>query len=177
MKINQLISLSFIAISAFSAQAETLEVNLMQCAGMKDSKARLICFDGLAEKVELQNKQFAQPNSKMIAKAPLTTNKPEKLVPPVKTKVEKFGAEHLKSKTVKEEDLQIVFTIAEINKDHYGKWRITFKNEQHWKQTDSAFLSLKVGDSVLLKKGFMNAVYLKKNDSSSNKKIRVKRLK
>ena len=176
MKINYLISLTFVAILAFKTQAGTLEVNLMQCAGMKDTKARLICFDGLAEKVEMQNNHLSQSNNKIIAKATLATNKPEKLVNSAKTKAEKFGAEHLKSKKVKE-DLQVIFTIAEINKDLYGKWRITFNNEQLWKQTDSASLNLKLGDSVLLKKGFMNAVYLQKNESNSNRKIRVKRLK
>ena len=42
---------------------------------------------------------------------------------------------------------------------------------------DSTFLKIKLGDSVLLKKGFMNAVYLKKNQPDSNKKINIKRLK
>lgn len=177
MKSNSLTSLAILALLSFTVQAETLNTSLEKCAKIQDDLARLGCFDDLVEHTLVP----VNGNAKASIETP--TAKIETLAVPVVTKATKatkaanFGAEHLKKSNVDEDDLQVVFTVEKLSKDQYGKLRFTFKNGQQWQQTDSTFLSVKVGDSVLLTKGFMNAIYLKKNKPNSSKKIRIKRQK
>jgi len=176
MKNNYLISLAILTFFSFATQAETLNTSLAECANIQESSARLICFDNLAE--QAVTPKAATPESAVTKPSKnVPTAKAEALMAPAALKAADFGAEHLKKPPVAEEDLQVVFMIETLSKDPYGRWNFTFKNGQQWKQTDSAFLKLTVGDDVVLKKGFMNAVYLKKNLPNSSKKIRVKRLK
>ncbi|ARD44249.1 hypothetical protein [Colwellia sp. PAMC 21821] len=181
MKNNYLISLAILTLFSFATQAETLNTSLAECANIQESSARLICFDNLA--AQAVTPKVVTPTAEILESV---VTKPSKSVPtakakalmaPAALKAADFGAEHLKKPPVAEEDLQVVFMIEKLSKDPYGRWNFTFKNGQQWKQTDSAFLKLTVGDDVVLKKGFMNAVYLKKNLPNSSKKIRVKRLK
>tara|TARA_R110000744_G_scaffold1965_12_gene7712 strand:+ start:1307 stop:1822 length:516 start_codon:yes stop_codon:yes gene_type:complete len=171
MNNNFLITLAILTLLSFTTHGETLSTSLATCTKIQENSARLICFDNLAEQAVIPKKVAVKPSTSAA------TAKVEALMAPAAVKAADFGAEHLKKPPVAEEDLQVVFMIAKLSKDHYGKWYFTFKNGQQWQQTDSAFLKLTVGDNVLLKKGFMNAVYLKKNSPNSNKKIRVKRLK
>lgn len=175
MKNNVLLTLMIFALLSFTAKAQTLENSLLSCTKIQDSLARLTCFDDVAERARKSTAKVVKPSAMAIVAE--TEKLPTPATPKLPTKAESFGAEHLKKTNVSKEDLQIVFTVDKISKDHYGKLRFTFKNGQQWQQTDSAFLRVKAGDSVLLKKGFMDAVYLKKNQSNSSKKIRVKRQK
>jgi hypothetical protein len=167
MKNNAIISLTILTLLSLTTKAETLNGGLAQCLKIQDSLVRLICFDDLAEQ--------AVPPVAVIAK--MEKNAPKATMALTSTKVADFGAEHLTTYKVAEEDQQIVLTVEQLSKDHYDKWRFTFTNGQQWKQTDNVFFNVEVGDSVLLKKGFMSAVYLKKNIPDSNRKIRIKRLK
>jgi hypothetical protein len=171
MKNNSHITLAILALLSLTANAETLNNSLSKCAKIQDGLARLVCFDNLAEQAETPVSVGTKP-SKNVPEA-----KAKSVMAPAAKKVADFGVEHLKKSNVTEEDLQVVFTVEKLSKDQYGQWRITFKNGQQWKQTDSAIFRIKVGESVLLKIGFMNSVYLKRNKPYSNKKIRIKRLK
>ncbi|MGB2739959.1 MAG: hypothetical protein WBC60_05310 [Cognaticolwellia sp.] len=170
-----LISLVSLSLLSLTTQAETLNKTLAQCAVIEDSLARLVCFDDLAKQ------PVVSVSTKTAPTAAVPVTKAEVVATPVTPAAEKaanFGAEHLKKSVVAvEENLQIVFTVAKLKQDPYGKWRFTFKNGQQWKQTDSNRFRIKVGDSVLLSKGVMGSVYLKKNKASSNKEISVKRIK
>jgi len=175
MKKKFLISLVTLSLLSLTTQAEAQNKTLAQCAAIEDSLARLVCFDDLA-------KQPVTPVSeKAEAAIAVPATKTEVVTAPVASVAEKaadFGAEHLKKSVVAdEENSQIVFTVAKLKQDPYGKWRFTFKNGQQWKQIDSDRFRVKVGDSVLLSKGVMGSVYLKKNKASSNKEISVKRIK
>lgn len=170
MKKITLISLACFGFTALSASAGNLKTELAQCAQVTDSLARLVCYDDLVKTTSLPN---------VSEKAPTVAVPKAKAVPvaPALSKEERFGAEHLKKTNVTEADLQVVFVVDKLKKDQYGKWRFTFKNGQQWKQTDDDYFQVKVGEKVLLKKGFMGAIYLKKTDPSSNRKVRVKRMK
>ena len=86
-----------------------------------------------------------------------------------------FAKEHIK-KSEKEQGLEsITSVITKLKKLIRGQWLITLENGQQWQQKDTAKLKLKVGDTILLKKAVMGAVYLYKDGSHRN--IRVKRLK
>lgn len=160
-----------LALLSLTTKAATLDGNLAQCVKIQDSLARLVCFDDLAEQAMLPVNVVAKLE-KNVPEAKVKT-----VMAPTSTKAADFGAKHLKKSQVVEEDLQIVFTVEQLSEDQYGKLFFTFENGQQWKQTDNEYLKVKVGESVLLKKGFMSAVYLKKNMPDSNRKIRVKRLK
>ncbi len=167
-----------LGLLSLTTQAESLNDGLVKCTKIQNSSARLGCFDELASSAivsTVTSKKSA--NVVLTAKAEIKKTSLTSKANDEAIKAANFGVEHLKHSTVANEDLQIVFTIDKLSKDQYGKWRITFKNGQQWKQMDSTFLKIKLGDSVLLKKGFMNAVYLKKNQPDSNKKINIKRLK
>lgn len=172
---SPLISLAICSLLSLSTQAETLSESLVQCAKVNDDVERLVCFDDLSKQVNMPVSKVTQSNDTALDVSTLAEI--DTVTVPAKSKAANFGAEHLKKSNVAEEDLQVVFIVAKLKQDHYGKLRFTFENGQQWKQTDSNHLNVKVGDNVLLKKGFMNAVYLKKNDVDANKKIRVKRLK
>lgn len=171
MKKLALISLAFINTLSLSVSAETLKDELTQCVKIQKSLARLACFDELA-KAATTPAAIGTGNKKNTSTTVTTTVSTAKLA-----KEDSFGAEHLKKKNVSAEDLKVVFVVKSLKKNQYGKWHITFNNGQRWQQTDGIHFRIKVGESVLLKKGFMDAIYLKKNKSNSNKKIRVKRLK
>ncbi len=152
---------------SISASADSLKYQIAECAQVHDKLARLVCFDNLAQVVKdsINAKKQSVSSAAAVVKVPVVN------------KEESFGAEYLKKPKAAEDDLQVTFVVEKIKKDQYGNWRFTFKNGQRWKQTDSVGFSVKEGDSVILKKGFLGAVYLKKNKSDSNKKIRVKRIK
>lgn len=171
MNKTALLSIFSIGLVSMSAAADTLNIELAKCSQVKDSLARLVCFDDLAKTASLS------PVSEKQSSTSVPIAKKSASIAPIVSKEANFGAEHLKKTNVSEDDLQVVFVVEKLKKDQYGKWRFTFKNGQQWKQSDSSHFRVKIGESVLLKKGFMDAVYLKKNKADSNKKIRVKRIK
>ncbi len=171
MKKSPIISFTMLGLLSLTTQAETLTKNLAQCRVIPNSIERLACFDGLADQTTKAISSTVHSNT-ALPKAKTSIDRER-----VTSKVDTFGAEHFKKPKMTEEELQIVLTVAKLEKDQYGKLRITFENGQYWKQTDNHHFRLKVGDSVVLKKGMLNSIYLKKNQSDSNKKIRVKRLK
>lgn len=162
------------SLTAHSVLAKDLSSALKNCGSIDNDIARLVCFDELVKSHQKTIKMHASdtvPNSVAQQISP-------SVQPTAEDKVAKFGAQHLK-KTPEEDqqDNEVTFTIAKLSKDPYKRWYITFKNGQRWKQTDETKLRIKVGDSVLLTKGFMSAVYLKKNEKDAKRRIRVKRLK
>jgi len=89
--------------------------------------------------------------------------------------IDNFSKEDLK-KTQKEKGPEsISAVISKLKQLIRGQWVVHLENGQKWQQQDSAKIKLTVGDKVRLKKGSMGAVYLFKEGSHRN--IRVKRLK
>jgi LytS/YehU family sensor histidine kinase len=165
------------------AHGKTLDTKLIECTEITDSLARLVCFDTLATTViakvgtakENTAAELAATPSLVPGSTPIFVDKQAA----VKTdNVAMFGAEHLKKSAVDtKESQQITAVVAKVKKNHYDQLLLTFENGQAWKQTDNSWFKLALGQSVILTKGVMGAVYLKKADGSSNKKIRVKRIK
>lgn len=169
-----LFSLVFSLIFTTSAYAESLQNSIKQCGKIKSSPARLACFDALTTSLTVK-----PLTTKNLAKAEPKNTAPDGVVKtPTKLKseqqkVEEFGAHHLKQKNDANEKITLI--VSSVSKDTRKNLRITFENNQVWKQTDNAFFKLKVNDKVELIKGVLGAIYLKKPDK--NKKIRVKRIK
>lgn len=165
-----------LGLLSLSTQAESLNEGLLKCAKVTNSSARLSCFDELASVVTTSSVS-KEKSTTMTAKASVAAPRPAPTPSPVVDKVANFGLEHIEKPNKSDKDTEIVFVIANLKKDPYGKYRFTFENGQQWKQTDSSRLKVRVGESVLLRKGFMDSVFLKQNKPDSNKEIRVKRLK
>lgn len=179
MKKTPFISLVMLGLLSLTTQAETLNEGLVKCTKIQNSSARLGCFDELASTAIVSTVTSKKSTSTVsTAKTSVTTPRSTPNFAPVAVdKVANFGLEHIEKPNKSDEDSEIVFVIASLKKDPYGKYRFTFENGQQWKQTDSSRLKVKEGESVLLKKGFMDSVFLKKNKADSNKEMRVKRLK
>ena len=171
MKKPPLLSIACLGLASMSANADTLETELAKCGQVKDSLARLVCFDDLVKTASLPTVSKKQS----VVTVPRTKTVP--VTAPIVSKEESFGAEHLKKNNDTEDVQQVTLVVESLDKNHYGQWRFTFKNGQQWKQTDSGYFKLQAGESVILKKGALGAFYLKKNDIKSNRKIRVKRVK
>lgn len=194
MKILSIIFTSF-CLATFSQNSVAnditdLPTRLAKCGQVALAKDRLACFDSLLVKT-IENKN---PN---IAKAPVAAvsepaqvNTPvaptkAKVVAPVATvktqtpknteEVNTFAKEHLK-KSDSEQTLQsIKSSITKLKKLIRGQWVIDLENGQKWQQKDNVKIKLKVGYTVIMKKGALGTVYLSKE--GSKRSMRVKRLK
>ena len=140
------------------AKETELAGQVQACGQISDSTARLACFDQLTTK---QSSTRENP-----ATIQLTAQQ-----------VDTFAKEHVE-KTADEkanEILSISLTIRKLEKDVRGKWKISFDNGQKWQQKDTTKLKLKQGDKVILTKGALSSVFLRKENT--NKRMKVKRLK
>lgn len=192
-KLLPLVALGCAALIAFApaSQAASLNEKLMQCAVLKDSLERLVCFDALAKvaptvpdepyhapapsravvapvaPAPVYQPQVAQPAATQPASAPA----PQAATVPA-SKEDSFGKEHKEiSKNAPE---RMTFTIAKIEKNPYGHHILTFKNGQKWKQMDDIHIRLSEDEEVIVTRGMFNAFYLKK--TTSKKSIKVKRM-
>jgi len=156
-----LVSFLFLTHTLFTqavfANKDTLTDKILACSQVSDNKNRLTCFDALTNKDDV-----------LIA----VTSEPKL----TKKQIDSFSKGHIKktNEELAKEINTITLTISELSKNLYGKWNITFGNEQKWQQKDGITLNLKVGQRVVLTKGAFSAIYLQKENT--NKRIQVKRL-
>ncbi len=145
------------------AKQLNLSEKVKVCSEMTSDQARLSCFDQLTTK-----------SSPITKSAPQSVQQPAQLSA---QQIDAFAKEQVKlSKTEQAKELtSISATIDKLTKTVHGQWKITFKNGQKWLQKDTTKFSLKVGQRVVLTKGALSAIYLKRE--GSNKRIKVKRLK
>jgi len=194
MKMNkkQFFATSLVALLAFNTHADSLN-DLQKCAATKDSLTRLVCYDQVMKVLNgaqipqsVVNKQVKQqisvratePAKTVDSAAPLRPVSSKAIVvKQATTKDEDFGQEHLAKTTAEKnnEIKEVVFVVKTAKQTARDLWLITFENGQVWKQSDSKYIKLSAGDNVVLSKGMLGAIYLKKDQK--NRKIRVKRQK
>lgn len=181
------LTLSLFTIGAVSASS--FNDDLITCQKIKTDAVRLACYDQLAISLQDTPHQVAnKDNVSMPSKVDMSKVDTSKVdttgasqlaasTAELTTQEQAFGANHIKSKNKDQtqQDKVFEFEVAEIKKDPLGKLKFYFTNGQRWKQSDTSRLNVKKGDHVILKEGFLGAIYLKK--MNSNKKIRVKRVK
>ncbi|AQS38202.1 hypothetical protein Sps_03055 [Shewanella psychrophila] len=158
-----------------------LEQDLLSCSAKADKLDRLICYDQISASVKSASKVT---NSISPSTAPATTVVATTSVAATSQSVtaipttlpanieDDFG--NLKKKEG-EAVKKIFLEVDTIKKDVYGALRITFKNSQVWKQTESKRFKLESGQTVYIEKGAFGAFYLGVKDRNST--IKVKRLK
>jgi hypothetical protein len=185
-----------IALLSPFGMANTLLDDLSICAKNSDNLQRLVCYDKLAENSPSnQQKVQQQIPLQVTSSIPLTQQNQNNLVltqlkPPQKAHIIKpqsafnvtnevnqqqssFGQED-KQRTknlIKEIQAQVVL----VKKGTYGKQIITLNNGQVWRQTDSTYLKLRKGQTIIIKRGAMGSFFIGKH--STNKRIRAKRIK
>lgn len=166
------------AVMSGTSFANSLE-KLMECSQTKDSLVRLVCYDNVVKSLN-QNKNTtmhstATTDKTLQVKSAVIKTKKEQ--PEVASKEDKFGSEHLVSTIQKKKSEldKVTFTIKSAKKVVHNKWKVTFNNEQVWKQSGSEYIKLAAGDQVELSKGAFGSFHLKKLDG--NRSIRVKRTK
>jgi len=140
---------------------------LSSCMKVTNDTQRLDCFDQLAQKSET-------PISSINVSDEAVS--PTKQVKSEETKIiDDFSKDVLQKTEEEKGPVSITATISKLKQLIRGQWVIYFENGQKWQQQDTIKIKLKVGDTVRLKKGSMETVYLFKEGSHRN--MRVKRLK
>jgi len=171
MRVNNFALFSFfiglVSVDAFASLNSPLIDGLSSCMKVSNDDQRLVCFD-----------QFAQKNIAPLSSTKVS-NKAVSTMEQVKSeetkKIDDFAKEDLKRTEEEKGPDSIAATISNVKQLLRGQWVVYLENGQKWQQKDSGKIKLKVGDSIRLQKGSMGAVYLFKEGSHRN--IRVKRLK
>jgi hypothetical protein len=107
---------------------------------------------------------------------PFSSNTPRISGKPEPDRVESdnsFGAESLTDSRPKTED-SIQTSIASMKEDNRGYATFILDNGQVWRQTESARLIFKEGETITIKKGVFKSFYLSK--PNNNRSVRVKRI-
>lgn len=165
--VTSILIVGFAPLGVLADGANTVTEGLFDCVKVSSDEKRLICFDQLARKtlVPLSSTKVSNAVKKQQEYVKLEETK----------KVDDFSKEALKKSSEEKGPESITATVSKLKKMIRGQWIIYFENGQKWQQKDSAKIMLSVGDVVRLKKGSMGSVFLLKE--GSNRNVRVKRLK
>lgn len=169
-----------------SAQSD-LSQTLLACKAEQDSLQRLVCYDkavaelatGASEVKETMTTKAAPEVEKTVSSTASTSTSVSAAPEAGSVRMDKAVAEDIfgRESTYKRDEIdQVKFVIKSASQSLRKKWRFTFENGQQWEQKDTdRFAKFEAGDEVIIKRGVMDAFYLKKLDA--NRTIRVKRVK
>jgi hypothetical protein len=176
MKVTNCFYIVLLVLLTSPANADNLATSLSNCSKVEQDLERLSCFDLLSAQYKTQAATNAPKGpTKNMVKDSISKALAAK---PVPSEVLEFGASHIKNNDNDAEEIEfIVLTASKVEKDAFDKLVLSFENGQIWQQKDSRYFRMKKGEEVKLSKGALGAIYLKKNDESSNRSIRVRRLK
>lgn len=164
------IVINLTASVSYAKSDSGLLLSLTDCATISNNNARLACFDKLAPK-HVKQPIVDKPKAQVVAVVPLIDAKKS-----VEQKnIDNFAKEHLKKSNAEEGPSSLFSTVTKVKQLLRGQWVIDLKNGQKWQQTDTARIKFKIGNKIRLDKGAMGSIYLYKDGSQRN--IKVKRLK
>ncbi|MGS0682749.1 hypothetical protein ACVBIL_16545 [Shewanella sp. 125m-7] len=167
---QRLLLLTTASLLISSGAHASVETQLTQCAAIQDKLERLICYDKLSSSLNSHPAKTAQlPVTETLAVAASTT---AVVSTANKTSHDDFGQV---KKADKEEISKIYLEVAKVSKDAYGALKISFANNQIWKQTDNRTFRIKPGQKVFIEKAAFGSFMLGTDDRNTT--IRVKRLK
>ncbi len=170
-----------LVFSNASVSASDLPEELKACRVIDDVEQRVTCYDAIVdgdvesqvaemvdelveerieESIEERVEERAEQRAEEIVQARAAGEKPSDFgLPPEPI-----------DKTTKE----VTSPVVAVSYSLRDKVTVILENDQVWRQTDSARLRVKAGDTVVVSKGMFGAHFLKKVDE--NRRIRVKRL-
>ncbi|GAA5194672.1 hypothetical protein [Ferrimonas gelatinilytica] len=143
---------------------ERLSDAVTQCSQQEDKLDRLLCFDALST----SESSPANPRADSGKPEGAFPNQPPAITAAPETD---FGLERL---AIKQTPDQLTGQVSAIQTDPYGKWTLTLENGQRWRQTESKRLRVKIGESVIIRKGALGSFSLSRE--GSNNSTRVKRI-
>ncbi len=151
--------------------------DLLACAALQDSSARLACFDNavapLVASRPVRPPAPTQPESR-------TPPAPKAQPDPVPAPTTRFGEEQLDAKQ-RQQDADEAQTlharIAELKSASSGRYLVVLDNGQVWRHED-AYLGgfLKQGEAITISKGAMGSYRLTRDAGQSKNWIRVTRV-
>jgi len=167
-----LLSLLFVTQPALMA-----EETLTKCRQIEEITERVVCYDKI---VDLQVSMDSSDRAE-------TTLPPETIPPPETTKSNAvpdaqslFGTNDAEAKRIVETSLaidqisQIEARITDVRKSASKKLTVTLDNGQIWRQLDDQRMSLKGGETVIIRKASLGSYLMEKQ--SGSRSIRVKRV-
>ena len=156
-----------------TANAGNLKDLVLKCSKIELNADRLNCFDLMSNKL---NRKLAVKTSKKITT--IKNNTASQSIPIKKKEsiVDEFGSSHLKINKAKTSDA-ITLTLLKTKQNPRKELILFFENGQVWQQKGHEYFKVKPGDSLKLTKGSLGAIYMKKDNKDSKRKIRVKRIK
>ena len=154
------------------AAAETLSEAMTKCSEVENSLQRLVCYDQLQ-----RGMQSYGDDSVLVPKAaslPAGLNAAAAIKPALPSLPNRPTAEERFGKKAADTDIDaLTATIVSKKKNPRGRVILTLSNGQIWGQIDDDYLSLHVGDIVVIQKAAFGSFLLRK--TSGSKRIRVKR--
>jgi len=153
-----------------------------QCAQTPNSLQRLVCFDGIASRLQ-------DYSDDVLPRARVTPSAPANLAaeaPPVTSampispanavdlpfepnnRVEDFGRVEIVKDT-------LLASVAALTYDRNDYFTVTLNNGQMWRQTEVSRIKIDVGDRIEIEEGVFGSFIL--TSEASNRTARVKRVK
>jgi hypothetical protein len=161
-KVVMALVLSALTVASFAADSGTESAR--RCVSIKDSLARLVCYD----------KAFQNETAEPPAAATLRQTAPSVAAP-------SLGEESLR-RTAKERDLEqvsdLTAVVTALKEFRQNTYRLTLDNGQVWEQADLGNgFRIAIGDTVRIERSKMGAYYLARQGPRSYGQVRVTRLK
>jgi hypothetical protein len=176
MKKSIVVMVVFAASSALQAGAASLSLDqLVACAGITDSSARLACYD---REVAPMARQVSGPTQAPapVVRAP-TPAAPPPVAPPV---APSFGQEQLapeKRPAAREEDKTLHARLESQRTVGPGLFNLYLDNGQVWRHEDQVLGPyLRDGEAITIEKGALGSYKLSRDAGKSRNWIRVTRV-
>jgi len=185
MKKSIVVMAVFAASSALQAGAASLSLDqLVACAGISDSSARLACYDREVAPMARQvsgPKQVPAPVVRAPAPAVPPPAAPPSAAPPATPPVaSSFGQEQLapeKRPAVREEDKSLHARLESQRTVGPGLFNLYLDNGQVWRHEDQMLGPyLRDGEAITIEKGALGSYKLSRDAGKSRNWIRVTRV-
>ncbi|MDX1678985.1 hypothetical protein [Arsukibacterium sp.] len=153
-------------------QASTLADAVAECRQQQNALKRLVCYD----EIELSAKTLPATNNAVqahsqapVRPAPVSNDPATARAAPTDPD---FGLEH--KKPVEKEADQLYLTVSKISYSPRKELIVEFDNGQIWRQNDSSYYAIEVGEQHYIKRGLFNSFILGNDDN--NRTIKVRRI-
>lgn len=163
--------------------ANPLADALAECRQQQNALKRLVCYDeinpGLTAAATDLNLATSNTVSNKVVQAhgqaperPMPTRKPENAAAKAAPAKSDFGLEH--KQTADKQADQLYLTVKSISYSPRKELIVEFDNGQIWRQNDSSYYDIKVGERHFIKRGMLSSFSLGNDDN--NRTIKVRRV-
>jgi hypothetical protein len=176
MRISKLVLAAVALLPVVVLGADSVADTARRCTGIKDSLARLVCFD----------KAFEADSGAAAASAAVVATAPAAAMPAVVAAAApvvvapSFGGESVKKsskdRSVVDAPTDLTAVISELKETRRDVYRITLDNGQVWQQMEmESLFHVAVGDTVRIQKGSMGGYRMSRVSNGRSGWARVTR--